>query len=70
MWRLVSRVLVSATKDKVGTSLVVQWLIAGAYNTQDPGSVPGQGVVEIEKPSTTLGELENSGLLHWRAQRS
>ena len=24
----------------------------------------------IEKPSTTLGELENSGLSHWRAQRS
>ena len=24
----------------------------------------------IEKPNTTLRELENSGLLHWRAQRS
>ena len=24
----------------------------------------------LEKPSTTLGELEKSGLLHWRAQRS
>ena len=24
----------------------------------------------IEKPSTTLGELEKSGLSHWRAQRS
>ena len=24
----------------------------------------------LEKPSTTLGELENSCLLHWRAQRS
>jgi len=24
----------------------------------------------LEKPSTTLGELENSGLLCWRAQRS
>ena len=23
-----------------------------------------------EKPSTILGELESSGLLHWRAQRS
>ena len=42
MWCLVSQVLVSATKDKVGTSLVVQWLIAGAYNAGDPGSGPGQ----------------------------
>ena len=25
---------------------------------------------DIEKPSTTLGELENSGLSHWQAQRS
>ena len=24
----------------------------------------------IEKPSTTFGELENSGLSHWQAQRS
>ena len=24
----------------------------------------------LEKPNTTLGELENSGLLHWRAQKS
>ena len=24
----------------------------------------------IEKPSTTLAELENSGLLRWQAQRS
>ena len=24
----------------------------------------------LKKPSTTLGELENSGLLHWWAQRS
>ena len=24
----------------------------------------------LEKPSTILGEMESSGLLHWRAQRS
>ena len=24
----------------------------------------------LEKPNTTLGELENSGLLHWQAQKS
>jgi len=24
----------------------------------------------LEKPSTTHGEVENSGLLHWQAQRS
>ena len=24
----------------------------------------------LEKPNTTLGELENSGLLRWWAQRS
>ena len=39
-------------------------------NAEGLRQIPSQGVAEIKKPSTTLGELASSGFLHWRAQRS
>ena len=39
-------------------------------NAEGLRQIPGQGVAEIKKPNTTLGELASSGFLHWWAQRS
>ena len=45
---------------------------SGSSRVQHGWNLTGasRNVPETEKPSTTLGKLENSGLLCWRAQRS